>query len=180
MMTIEGCVSRSACDLLGQTHSNGSIRRGRSVGHLFNPFKKDLAADSKLIENARLLFSNRRETAYPELAPVVQRLAEALGRDGRYAAEDKVLDVAVTLERLFKPSGKRISLDLQKAIAELLGPDDESKDKIRQEVKHFYDVRSAIIHGPINEKKRRLRTEVEEAFLNGFAMARESLIKKLE
>ncbi len=132
-----------------------------------------------MIEETRSLFARRRDTSYPELAPCIQRLAEALSRDGRYATEDKVLDLAVVFERLFKPSPKRISGDLQDAVADLLGTDEESKDLLRTTVKHFYDVRSAIIHGPSDEKKKRLRTEMGEASKNGFEIARQSLMKKL-
>lgn len=180
MMTLEGCVPRTACDLLGVSHISGPTQRGRSVGHLFDPFKNKDIANSQLIEDVKELFAKRRETSYAELAPVVQRLSEALGRDGRYADEDRVLDLAVALERLFKPSDKGISSYLQNAIAELLGSGDDSKDQLRHDVKHFYDVRSAIIHGPTNEKKRRLRAEAGEAFRNGFEIARKSLLKMLE
>ncbi|NVJ64322.1 MAG: hypothetical protein HWD84_08860 [Flavobacteriaceae bacterium] len=179
MMTLEGCVSRSASELLGMHHSYASAHRGRSINHLFDPFKKEKVVDYRLVDDARFLFAKRRETAYPELAPCVQRLAEALARDGRYAAEDRILDLAVVLELLFKPSGKRISLDLQNSIADLLGSDNESRDRLKHEVKHFYDVRSAIIHGPSDEKKKRLRTEVGQAFQNGFEIARKSLLRKL-
>lgn len=179
MTTMEGCVSRSACDLLGSTHSPGTIRRGRAVGHLHNPFKVEDAASFQLIEDARLHFANKSVSAYAELAPIIQRLAEALCRNGRYATEDKVLDIAVALERLFKPSSKSISGDLQNRISELLGSDDDAKVRLKRKVKHFYDVRSAIIHGPTDEKKKRLQKEVGTAFQEGFEIAQESLLRKL-
>jgi hypothetical protein len=180
MMTFEGCVPRAASDLLGLIHNSGSSRKGRSIGHLFDPFKEGQKVDIEAIRIAQQHSFKKGCGASAELAPVIQRLAEALGRDGRYASEDRVLDVAVSLERLFKPSGRSISLDLQNAIADFLGSGDESKTEIKNKVKHFYDVRSAIIHGPIDSKKKRLRTEVIEAFHNGFGLAREALMKKLE
>lgn len=180
MMTLEGCVSRTTCELLGQTHSPSSTHRGRSVNHLFDPFRKEQVSDEPLIEEARRHFINRRETAYAELAPIIQRLAEALCRDGRYAAQDRVLDLALALERLLKPSSKRISLELQETVSDMLGADDETKARLKKEVKHFYDVRSAIIHGPIDEKKKHLLTELGEAFRNGFDITRASLMKMLE
>nr|MEC9421168.1 hypothetical protein [Pseudomonadota bacterium] len=175
----EGAVQRSACDLLGAPHRVSTSHRGRSINHLYDPFQKEDITDTEEIELANTLFAKRRDTAYPDLAPCIQRLAEALSRDGRYATEDKVLDLAVVLERLFKPSPKRISGDLQDAVADLLGTDDNSKDLLRKTVKHFYDVRSAIIHGPSDEKKKRLRTEMGEASREGFEIARRSLVKKL-
>ena len=86
----------------------------------------------------------------------------------------------MSLERLFKPTGRRISLDLQNAVADTLRTSDESKAQFRDQVKHFYDVRSAIIHGPVDAKKKQLLTETGEAFQNGFELARASLMKKLE
>lgn len=180
VMTLEGCVSRYASCLLGKIHSKGSTRKHRSIGHLFDPFNKEQATDRQIIEEARGLFAKRRDTSYPELAPVIHRLAEALGRDGQYAAEDKVLDLAVVFERLFKTSGRGISLNLQNAVADALGHDDESKNRLRKAMKHFYDVRSAVVHGPTDEKKRRLRMELKTAYRNGFEMARNSLLKELE
>lgn len=180
MMTIEGCVPRASSDLLGLIHNCGSTRKGRPIGHLFGPFRVPPIVDPALIKNARQHVFEIDVGAYAELAPVIQRLADALARDGRYAREDKVLDVAVSLERLFKPTGRRISLDLQNAVADTLGASGESKAQFRDQVKHFYDVRSAIIHGPVDAKKKQLLTETGEAFQNGFELARASLMKKLE
>lgn len=86
----------------------------------------------------------------------------------------------MSLERLFKPASRRISLDLQNAVADTLGISSESKAHFRDQVKHFYDVRSAIIHGPVDTKKKQLLTQTGEAFQNGFELARASLMKKLE
>ena len=180
MMTFEGCVPRAASYLLGLIHGNISSRKGRSIGHLFDPFKKGQIVDLEAIEIARKHSFKRDCETSTELSPIILRLAEALRRDGRYASDDKVLDVAVSLERLFKPSGRSISMDLQNSIADFLGSSDELKAQLKDKVKHFYDVRSAIVHGPIDTKKRHLLTEVEEAFHNGFELARQTLLKKLE
>lgn len=180
MMTIEGCVPRASSDLLGLIHNFSSARKGRSIGHLFAPFRETPIFDHELIRNARQHVFETDGGAYAELVPVIQRLAEALGRDGQYASEDKVLDVAVSLERLFKPTGRRISLELQNAVAVTLGTSEESKAQFKNQVKHFYDVRSAIIHGPVDAKKKQLLTETGEAFQNGFELARAALMKKLE
>lgn len=180
MMTIDECVPRAASDLLGKVHDRGSARLGRSIGHLFDPFKQVEPVDLELVKHFRRHFSKIDDTAYAELAPVIHRLAEAVARDGAYASEDRVLDVAVSLERLFKPSGRTISLDLQNTISDFLGSCEEEKVQIRNNVKHFYDVRSAIIHGPIDSKKKRLRRETREAFENGFELARVSLMRQLE
>ena len=43
------------------------------------------------------------------MAPIVGRLAVALGRDGRFAVEDRILDVAIALERMYQLDGGQIS-----------------------------------------------------------------------
>lgn len=180
IMTLEGCVSRIASDLLGKIHDKGSYQRGRPVAHRYDRFKQMDVADAQLIECAKRIFANRRETSYPEFAPIIRRLAEALARDGAYAAEDRVLDLAVVFERIFKPRDRGISDFLQDAVADALGSDEISRARLRLDMKHFYDVRSAVIHGPVNEKKKRLRAEMTGAYKNGFEIARQCVWSKLE
>jgi hypothetical protein len=156
-----------------------SPRKGRSISHLFSAFTEFKEADGAQIQEAQLLFSRRGETAYAELAPLVYRLAEAYSRDGRFAAQDRILDIAIVFERLFKPANRQISKVLQHEIAELLGYNDEEKDGIKADVKHLYDVRSAIIHGPSDVRKKQLLREVEKAWKAGAGIARAALIKKL-
>lgn len=179
IMTLEGCISRVASDLLGQHHGPNSPRKGRSISHLYSVFTEFKEADGAQIQEAQLLFSRRGETAYAELAPVVYRLAEAYSRDGRFAAQDRILDIAIVFERLFKPANRQISKVLQHEIAELLGYNAEEKDRIKAEVKHLYDVRSAIIHGPSDTRKKQLLREVEKVWKAGAGIARAALIKKL-
>ena len=129
---------------------------------------------------ARTAFEDRKGERYRTVAPVIGRLAEALARDGQYAAEDKVLDVMIGLERMFKPKDRGgISDQLQKSVADFLGGDDEAQSQMKQAGKHAYDVRSAIIHGPKDERKRRLLEEKQKAFDAGFDLARQSLFKML-
>ena len=129
---------------------------------------------------ARTAFENRKSERYRTVAPVIGRLAEALARDGQYAAEDKVLDLMISLERMFPPKDRRgISDQLQKSVADFLGGDDEAQSQMKEAVKHAYDVRSAIIHGPKDQKKRRLLKEKQKAFNAGFDLARQSLFKIL-
>ena len=116
---------------------------------------------------------------YGTMAPIISRLAEALARSGQFAAEDKVLDVAIAIERLFKPKGRNISEKLREKMASFLEGDDEAQSQVKEAVKHFYDVRSAIIHGPQNGKKIHLLEKKNEAFDAGFSLARRSLFKML-
>ena len=172
------CINRSASRLLGLEHHNNSFHRGRSAQE-FDGFKVSLELVSEALAEARETFKNRRCKQYGTMAPIVSRLAEALARSGQYAAEDKVLDVAIALERMFKPKGRNISVQLQEKIAGLLGGDGEAQSQMKEAVKHFYDVRSAIIHAPEDGKKMHLLKKKDEAFDAGFSLARRSLFKML-
>ncbi|MCY3625852.1 MAG: HEPN domain-containing protein, partial [Candidatus Dadabacteria bacterium] len=128
---------------------------------------------------AKNAFEERKNERYREMAPVIGRLAEALARVGQFVAEDQILDVAIALERMFKPKDGRISEQLQKSVADLLESEDEVQSQIKENIKHFYNVRSAIIHGPKDGKKKRLLEEKKEAFDAGFNLTRRSLFKML-
>ena len=180
LVAIHHCLNRSACRLLGQPHGRGSTYRGRSA-HLFDRFPESpkLLMEEAFTE-ARTAFEDRKSERYRTVAPVISRLAEALARDGQYAAEDKVLDLMISLERMFPPKDRRgISDQLQKSVADFLGGDDEAQSQMKEAVKHAYDVRSAIIHGPKDKKKQRLLKEKQKAFDAGFDLIRQSLFKML-
>lgn len=180
ILTLEDCISRVASDLLGQHHGPSSPLKGRSISHLFSSFTEFKEADVEQIERACALFSRRAKSDYAELVPAIYRMAEAYSRDGRFAAHDRVLDIAIIFERLFKPGSRQISKNLQQEVAKLLGETDKDKDDIKASVEHFYNVRSAIIHGPSDSRKQQLLKEVERAWLSGSNNAREALLKKLE
>ena len=180
IMTLEGCISRTASELLGRHHRPSSPRKGRSISHLFDPFTEFINADVGQVERAKDLFSRRATTAYADFAPSIYRMAEAHNRDGRFGAHDRILDLAIVFERIFKPPRRNISEVLQSETAELVGKTDEEKARIKSDVKHLYDVRSAIIHGPSDKRKTQLLREVQLAWVAGAALARESLLRKLE
>ena len=170
------CIDWSAGRLLGWSNHSGGIHQGRAAQE-FDGFELSPELSLEALAEAREAFENRMSKGYKNVAPVVGRLAEALARDGKYAAEDKVLDVAIALEWMFKPKDGKISKELQEKVAGLLGGDDEASVRIKDAVKQFYYVRSAIIHGPKDERKRRLLEEKNKAFDEGFRLARKSLFK---
>ena len=179
IMTLEGCRSSMASELLGQQHCSSSRHKGRSVSHLYCGFTEVKEASSEQLIDAKNLFSRRSETAYSELAPAVFRFAEALSREGRFVIADRILDTVIVLEQIFKPTERRTSKCLQDKAADLLSDNEKDKQCIKDKMKHLYDVRSAIIHGPSNTKKQKLLGELEEAWESGASIARASLIKML-
>ena len=180
IITLEGCISRVASDLLGQHFGPNSPIKGRSISHLFSAFSEFKEANVEQIERAAALFSCRTKSDYAELLPAIYRLGEAYRRDGRFAAHDRILDLAIVFEQLFKPGTRQISKTLQNAVAELLGENDEDNADIKASIEHFYNVRSAVIHGPSDKRKKQLLKEVERAWLSGSRNARKVLLKKLE
>lgn len=179
LATFEGCIPRRASGLLGSLHDAAQIHKGRSISHLFSAFDKINAVEAKQIELVKDLFRRRRETEYPEMAAIVQRLAEAHQRDGRFSVEDKILDLAIVFERLFKPRGRSIRRDLERAAADLLAETDAEKASITEKIRHFYKVRSAIIHGPSNDRDRRLIRQSNEAWMASEPIARAALLKRI-
>lgn len=178
LVVVPHCLNRGACRLLGQPHSHGGVYWGRSPHSFDRPLGPTELLISKFAE-AKSAFEKRKSERYREVAPVIGRLAEALARGGQFATEDKVLDVAIALERMFKPQDRGISKQLQKKVAGFLEGSDEVQSRMREAVEHFYNVRSAIIHGPKDDKKKRLLEEKDEAFDAGFGLARRSLFKML-
>ena len=170
---------RRACLLLGSLdyHRNFSGRRRSWMsGWLSRPVE----ARRDAIDAAVAAFADRDGEGFRHCAPVIARLTEALGRRGRFGTDDRILDVAIALERMYRPEDRRISVQLQHSVAEFLGGDEEERSRTKREVKHFYDVRSAIIHGPRDERKKQLLEERPEALRNGSGLARRSVIKVLE
>ena len=61
------------------------------------------------LAEARKAYENRGSKGFGKLAPVVARLSEALARNGRFAVDDRILDVAIALERMYELDGGEIS-----------------------------------------------------------------------
>ena len=110
------------------------------------------------------------------MAPIVARLAGALERDGRFAGGDRVVDVAIALERMFVLDQRNISRTLQDRVAWYLGTDEKGRSILKKSVKEVYDARSDIVH---NRPDKALPHRNRAAFAKGFDIARRSLFKLL-
>ena len=60
-----------------------------------------------------LTVKKRTDKRYSEMAMVVGRLSEALTRDSRFSGADRILDVAIALERMYMLDHRKISRKLQ-------------------------------------------------------------------
>ena len=177
LATLSCCIDRSASRLLGLEHHNGDSHRGQSA-HGFDGFDKCPELASEALVEAQEAFENRQGERYGWVAPVVGRLAEALARDGRFQTDDKVLDVAIALERLYEDERDRgaIGLKLGKRAAKFLETGTEDYERVLQDVQEFYHVRGGIVH---KRKKPPSVEEKEQAFTQGFKVARRSVVKLL-
>ena len=170
------CIDRSAGRLLGLASQQGSLYRGRSAQE-FDGFDlaKELAPEA--LAEARSAFLNREGERYNRMAPVAGRLAEALARDGRFAVEDKILDVAIALERMYELERRDGSFQLKTRAACFLERDIDARWQVFEDVGALFDARSAIIHRRSDQPTARTR---EAAFRRGFEQSRRSLFRLLE
>ena len=74
----------------------------------------------------------------------IRRLAASFSRPGgRFGQEDRILDVAITLEVLY---GGTTGHKLAQRAAALLGASAEEQKQTYNQAKGFYDLRSSIVH----------------------------------
>ena len=176
LAAVRECLSRSACHLLGQAYNHGGVKSGRPF-HRYDPFEKPPRPRSEAVAEAKAAYGERKSECYGKLAPVVARLSEALARDGRFAAEDKILDVAIALERMYELDGGEISHKMRTRSSWFLGRDAEERLRVMESVKEFYSVRSKIVHSGT----RKLPAErYRESFNTGFDLAARTLFKLLK
>ena len=173
LAALASCIKRSAGRLLGGLGYRGAVyRAGAAQG--FDGFDACPKLALERFAEAKEAFDDRTSDRYAEMAPIISRLAEALARDGRFAVEDRILDVAIALERMYELDGSEISHKLRTRVAWFLGTDGESRVREMQAVKAFYDMRSAIVH---SRKKKPTAEKQRAAFDKGFDVARRSLFQ---
>ena len=124
LAVVRECLNRSACRLLGQGHNYGGVQWGGPV-HRSSSFTASPGLRTEALTEARTACDERKSRHYREISPVVARLAEALARDGRFAAEDRVLDIATGLERMYELGGGEISHRIRTRASWFLGRDAE-------------------------------------------------------
>ena len=175
LATISDCIDRSAARLLGrERHGPGMYQRWAADG--FNGFADCPMLRPAALEEAREAFRNRHSARYQRMVPFVVRLAEALGRDGRFAMHDKVVDVAIALEGMYELPRWRKSHKLENRVCGFLGTDANDQERLRESIRTFYESRSDIVHSGSGEASP-LRKGA--AFVTGFGLARRSLFKLL-
>ena len=113
------------------------------------------------------------------LALAVKRLAASLSRGGELAAYDRVLDIAIALEILYRLDPGEIIFKLSLRAGWYLRSNVQERVKIKKELSSFYGLRSRIVHGRISKPSKPNRAR-QETVDRAFEIARETLLKHLE
>ena len=140
----------------------------------FSGFSEMPMVRSAGVDEALEAFRVRRSTRYEQMARFVARLAEALSRTGRFSMQDKIVDVAVTLEGMYALPRQRKSYELQKRVANFLGTAAIDRERIKETMRRFYQARNEIVH---SDSGAAAPFRKEAAFVAGFSLARKSLFK---
>ena len=102
------------------------------------------------------------------------RLAEALARDGRFAAEDKILGVAIALERIHELGGGKKSHKMRTRSSRFLRRDPEDRGRVMKSIGDFYRVRSEFVHkGKRKPENRHCAVPGPQAQSGGWGRRRE-------
>ena len=173
LATIHYCINRVASGLLGSPHFHSSCAWGRRVGTI-DRSAPAVGPDPAIMEQARNGFIAREGTRRDTYESVIARLAEALARNGRFALEDKILDVAIALERMYELDRGEIEFKLKTRAAYLLETAPGGRLQVFKGIGAFYNARSAIVHKPGRKRKK---VDQRDAFSAGFDVARRSLVK---
>ena len=168
------CIHRTSLHLLGQPHYHAG-RKPTSWKLPLARLGKTSPLDGSAFDQTKDVFLGLDHRQLGDhLAPVVSRLSQALARTGQYAADDKILDVAIALEQMYR-QGWSNSYQLKTRAAWLLESDAKARRGVFDDVGKLYGMRSTIIHAndtPSAEKKK-------EAFNRGFRVARRSVFRLL-
>ena len=102
----------------------------------------------------------------------VRRLAGSFGRTGRMQLQDRLLDYAIALEVLYRLDSSELTYKLATRAACLLEKSPGKRLATFTEMTEFYDIRSAIVHGPTTKKHKKLdHKDFERACTNGRDLA---------
>ena len=169
------CIHRSAGRLLGLERRGPGSYRSLSA-HGFDGLADRPRLAREALDEAREAFGNLRTAHNQAMAPIVSRLAEAQARSGPFAGDDKILDVAIALERMYRPEGSEIAHKMRTRVAWYLGTDAASRLGYMKAAKEFYDMRSKIVHAGRKQVSTQTRLQ---AFATGFDIAGRTLFKQL-
>ena len=175
------CIQQPAAQLLGHHRYYPGIN-WMSARPSIHTAAQPLPVEADAFERAPNAFKRRNAQRFKDYAPIIARLAESQARTGPFGFQDRILDVAIALERMYELDPGEISFKLRARAACFLADSTEQRKRIFRQIRDFYDLRSALVHSRRKSKKsRKLLTpqHMTETFDTGFALARETLMKLL-
>ena len=170
------CIDVSAARLLGRENHYPAMDQ-KWPAHGFDGFGDCPVLRPEALHEVREVFSNRKSAHFRRMATYVSRLAEALGRAGRFALRDKVVDVAIGLEGMYDLPKQGKSRALQERVSSYIGTGTENRQRIKESIRTFYEARSDMVHSGSGEASPFTNGA---AFVTGFDLARRSLFKLLQ
>ena len=176
LATIPYCIHRTAAHLLGQAHYHTGYGWGPSVRD-FDVLSGSSPLSQDALDAAKKAFRHRNRDGNRDYEPVIARLAEALARSGRFQADDKILDVAIALERMYELDGAELSFKLKTRAACFLETDTYRRLQVYRDVGKLYQARSGIVH---RKRKSSSAQAKADAFDKGFGVARRTVVKLLQ
>ena len=176
LVTMHYCVDPVACRLLGRPHHRACYTFGRSA-QSFDRLSVSREPCPTALDEAGVLFRARNGAQFRKYEPIIARLAEAAARSGRFAVDDRILDVAMVLERMYELDRGGIAFKLKTRAARFLESETAGRTRVSDGVGGFYKARSEIVHN--SNKKPQSTAERKEAFRTGFDIARRTVSKLL-
>ena len=176
------CIHQPAARLLGNQQYRGGIGWTPTRPSI-DPFDQPQPFHSEALAETNRNFERRNSTDYREYAPIVSRLAQSLARTGEFALEDKILDVAIALERMYELDSSELSFKLRTRAACFLTDNNEQRKRVFRQIRGLYSLRSALVHSRKKSKASRkllTRENMSKTFDTGFSLARDTLMKLLD
>ena len=139
--------------------------------------------DDEAFVSAAQPFEQRNENRFKDYAAIVARMAESRARTGPFAYQDRILDVAIALEQMYEVDPGEISFKLRARAACFLADNAAQRKRIFRQIRDVYNLRSAVVHSrrPSRKSKKLLTPQhMTDTFENGFALARDTLMKLLD
>ena len=175
LVTIPYCIHHTASYLMGRPHYHGGYGWG-PMARSFGRFGRADDVSQRALDEARNAFAGRNSDSYRTCAPAISRLAEALARSGRFEADDKILDTALALERMYGTDGAEITFKLKTMAACFLETCPAERLQVFRDMGKFYKVRSDIVHA---RQRQPTHKQKAEAFEKGLEIARRTVVKLL-
>ncbi len=142
-----------------KTRTPGLFRFGLSTSWSLSTYRLGSLAKIDKTHEQELVGLYKRLDSSPNKGKAALALARWNSASDKLAEEDKLIDYWIAMESLFVPeTAQELSYRVTLRIAAFLGSDGLERQRIYNEMKDSYRLRSEIVHGSIRKRKRKLTT----------------------